>query len=87
MDPLTILTTVAGVISQLVQIGPTVIKGIEDAKPFAQEIITMLTGGNTDQISQADLDKLTASIAALSAQLQTPLPDAQPGDPDYVKPA
>ena len=36
--------------------------------------------------SDADKTELRAQIDADVAEALTPLPDAQPGDPDYVKP-
>jgi hypothetical protein len=82
MDALTIINTVAAVIQQAVAIGPSVIKGVEDAVPFAEAIVANITGKKT--VTQADLDALTAQIATLSAQLQAALPAAQPGDPDFT---
>lgn len=81
MDALAVITTVAGVIKTAVDIGPTVIKTIDDAKPFAEALYRALTG---NEITGDQLAELEVRIAALSAELQQPLPPAQPGDPDYV---
>lgn len=70
MDPLTIIGVVASVIKTAVDLGPTVIKGIEDAKPFADAIVRTLTGG---EVTPEQLAELEAQIAALSAQLQAPM--------------
>jgi len=70
MDPATIISTIGTVITEAVQLGPTVIKAAEDAEPFAQLIYGLFTGTN---VTQAQLDALQANLAALSAQLQEPL--------------
>lgn len=67
-----VLEIVAEVIETAVKLGPTVIQGVEDAKPFAQALIDTLM--NKKVISQTDLDALEAKVDALSAQLQEPLP-------------
>jgi hypothetical protein len=71
MDPATIITTIATVIQTAVNLGPSVIKAVEDATPFAEAIYNTLTG---TAITQDQLDKLEADITALSAQLQANLP-------------
>lgn len=73
-----IITSVAEVIKQAVELTPAIIKTVDDAKPFA-EIIWNNIGGTT-VVSQADLDRIRIQIAALSAQLQAPLPPEQPDD-------
>jgi len=72
MDVATIIATIAGVIKAAVDLGPTIIKLEQDAEPFALAIYNNLFKGQT--ITQADLDKLEAAIAALSDQLQVALP-------------
>lgn len=72
MDPATI-ATIATVIKTAVDLGPTIIKGIQDAEPFAKAIIDTLQGKTP---SQDDLAQLEAHIQNLSDQLQQPLPDA-----------
>lgn len=75
MNPVTaleIITTIAQVIKAAVDAGPSIIKGIEDAKPFAEAIFASLVRGK--EISQDDLDALEAKITDLSNQLQLPLP-------------
>lgn len=72
MDPTTIITTIATVINEAVTLGPTVVKAVEDARPFAQLIYGLFTGSN---VTQAQVDDLLAQLDALSAQLQAPLPD------------
>lgn len=68
-----VLEIVASVIQKAVELGPTVIQSVDDAKPFAQALIEMLAKGKT--YSEAEIDALEAKIDALSAQLQEPLPD------------
>ena len=80
MDPLAIATTVLSVI-QLVQKGaPIVISGISDAKVFATNLFSALSGRAPTAEEEAAID---AQLALLTAQLEEPLPAAQPGDPDY----
>lgn len=67
-----IIQTVADVILKLIQAGPTIIKTIEDAKPFAEEFARLFTGG--DEPTQDDLDRIKARIDDLYAQAQVPLP-------------
>lgn len=80
MDPATviqIITVVGAVVKEAVELGPTVIKTVEDAKPFAEAIVNTILG---KEVTVADLTALEAQIAALSAQLQEPLPPEQPDD-------
>ena len=72
MDPATI-TAIAGLIKTAVELGPVVIKGIDDAKPFAEAAINFILGG---QVTQERLDELEAKRQALSAQLQALQPPA-----------
>lgn len=71
MDSTAIIELVAKVIQQAVILGPTIIKGVEDAKPFAEVIYHALKG---DNVTQNQLDQLEVQLADLSAQLQQPLP-------------
>lgn len=68
-----LIEVVAAVIQKAVELGPTVIQGVEDAKPFALALIEMLGKGKV--YTQAEIDALEAKIDALSAELQEPLPD------------
>lgn len=70
MDPTTIIATIASVINEAVTLGPTVVKAVEDAEPFAQLIYGLFEGTN---VTQAQIDTLVANLAVLSAQLQVPL--------------
>lgn len=66
-----IVELVAKAIKVAVDLTPTVIKGVEDAKPFAKAIVEMFKG---HRVSEDDLVKLEAKIDDLAAQLQEPLP-------------
>lgn len=72
MDPLKIIEIIAAIIKTAVDVGPIAIKGVEDAKPFAQAIYNNLIKHKT--ITQEDLNKLEDHIKELSDQLQLPLP-------------
>lgn len=71
MNP-ALIATIASIIKTLVDVGPDVIKGVQDAKPFAQQIVKSLFG--KEEISDEDLAELEAKIDELAAQLQVPLP-------------
>lgn len=74
MDPVTIETAIATIIKIAVDVGPTVIDGIEKARPFAQTIYGIFKGTNVTEDQLADL---IARSRALSAELQAPLPPEQ----------
>ena len=67
----TILEVLARVVKVAVDLGPTVIKGVEDAKPFAQEIYELFKG---TKVTDVQLDALEARVDALADELQQPLP-------------
>lgn len=71
MDTTAILATVSAIIKVAVDVGPSVIDGVEKAQPFAQEIYGIFTGQNA---TQDTLDAALARVMALSDQLQAPLP-------------
>lgn len=71
MNVAAIISTIAGVIKTAVDLTPNVIQVADDAEPFAEAIYNMFQGGN---VTQADLDKLTADIQMLSVELQQPVP-------------
>ena len=72
MDALTIITAIAGVIKTAVELTPTVIKTVNDAKPFAEAIYNSIIKGN--EVSEDQLAELEARLTELSNQLQLPLP-------------
>lgn len=73
MDAAAIILLISKVINTAVQIGPTVIETVEDAIPFGKLIYDNLVSGKP--VTQAQMDALDAQIAALSNELQQPLPD------------
>lgn len=72
MDALKVIEIIAAVIKTAVDVGPSVIKAVEDARPFAQTIYNNLVKGKT--ITDEDLKRIEDQIKALSDQLQLPLP-------------
>ena len=75
MNSALIITTIAGIIKTAVELTPTVIKTIEDAKPFAEAIYNNLVKGNV--ITKDQLLELEAHILELSNQLQAPVPNEE----------
>lgn len=71
MNP-ALIATIAQIIKTLVDVGPDVIKGVQDAKPFAEQIIKSLFGKK--DITEEELAELRAGIDDLAVQLQVPLP-------------
>lgn len=71
MDSITVIETIAKIIKIAVDLTPTVIKTIEDAKPFAEALYKTIKGNG---VTQDDLDALEDRITILSQQLQLPLP-------------
>ena len=70
MEAAAIITTIASIIKTVVDLTPTVIKGIEDARPFAEAIFKTLKGDK--EITQEELTELEARMTDLSNQLQLP---------------
>lgn len=77
MDPFTIITLIASAVNAAVKVGPTVIKTVEDATPFAEAIYDMFTG---TAVSKEQADAFEAKITELSNRLQKPLPAATGDD-------
>lgn len=69
-----IINIIAAVVNTAVKLGPTVIKGVEDATPFAKAIYGLFTGTN---VTEAQLDDLVKKIKTLSEELQKPLPQEE----------
>lgn len=67
-----IVEAIAAVIKTAVDVGPEIIKGVQDAKPFAEAIYNSLIKGQ--KVSDEDLKKLEDQLTELSNQLQKPLP-------------
>lgn len=77
MDPISIITLIAGAVNAAVKVGPTVIKTVEDATPFAEAIFGMFSGAPVTEDKALEFE---AKIAELSARLQAPLPPATDQD-------
>jgi hypothetical protein len=58
-------------IKMAVDLGPDVIKGVQDAKPFAEQIFRSFGG---KELAPGELEALEARIDSLAVQLQEPLP-------------
>lgn len=84
MDALSIISLVSTIIQGVSKAAPIVFQGISDAKPFAMDLYSRITG---QPVSTADETVIDAMLASLTTRLEAPLPAAQPGDPDYVKSA
>jgi hypothetical protein len=74
MEAAAIISTIAAIIKTAVDLTPTVIKGVQDATPFAEAIYHALKG---DNITQDQLTELEKRITDLSNQLQAPLPEEE----------
>ncbi len=76
LDTIAIIEVIAKVIKAAVDLTPTVIKTVNDAKPFAEAIAKVVKG---DVVTADELAQLEAHIADLSNQLQQPLPPEENG--------
>ena len=72
MEAIAIINLIAGVIKTAVELTPTIIKTVNDAKPFAEAIYNSIIKGN--EVSEDQLKELEARLTELSNQLQLPLP-------------
>jgi len=72
MDTAAIVSLIAAVVKTAVDLTPKIIQTVEDAAPFAEAIYNDLFGGADVTPEQAE--QLKASIAALEARLNKPLP-------------
>lgn len=78
MNAAAIIALVEEVLGAAVTLAPTAIKLEQVIEPLAQGIWDHLI--NKKVITQADLDALSAQIAATSARIQAPLQPEQPDD-------
>ncbi len=78
MDTAAIITLIATVVKEAVDIGPSVIATVEDATPYAKLVWDHLV--NKKVITEADLANLEAGLAATSAKIQADLPAQQDDD-------
>ena len=81
MDALAIANAVLAAIQLATKAAPIILDGVENIKVFASDLWERVTGKPPTEADEATIDAL---IASLTARLETPLPPAQPGDPDYV---
>lgn len=81
MDPTVIASVVLSAVETLIKVAPQVVQTIKDLKPYAVALYHELAGQPPTSDQRATLE---AGVDALFARLETPLPPAQPGDPDYV---
>lgn len=72
MDPTAIITVISQVIKLAVDVGPGVIKAVEDAAPFAEAIYHNLVSGQA--VTPEQLTALEAQLQVLSDDLDVPLP-------------
>lgn len=72
MDAAAIIALINQVIKVAVDQGPTIIQVAEDATDFSKIVYNNLIKGQP--VTQAQLDALGVDLAALSDDLQTPLP-------------
>lgn len=77
------LAIVLEVVNQAIKLAPQAVSTWNDLKPFATSLYAQIKGSAP---TEAEVTEMEAKIDELAARLQVPLPEAQPGDPDYVKP-
>lgn len=70
IDPATALA-IAKLIKMAVDLGPNVLKTVEDVKPFAEILIGSLRG---KKMTPEQIAQMRAQIDALSDEFQKPLP-------------
>lgn len=70
MDPITV-ANVANFLFKLASLAPTIIKSVEDAKPFAVDIISRIQSKTPP--TQAEWDALHAKIDELTADIEEPI--------------
>ncbi len=78
MNPAAIIAAIEGVLGTAIELAPTALKLEQIIAPLAQGIWDHLV--NKKVIVQDDIDKLNNQILDLSAQIQAPIPAAQPDD-------
>lgn len=80
MDPSAIISIVLTAVETAVKVWPQLVQAKNDLQPYAHVLYQELSG-------QAPTDDqrtvMNAGIDSLFTRLETPLPPAQQGDPDY----
>lgn len=70
-----VIATVETIVTAIIKVAPLVEQGIADAKPYVEALVGLIKGNN---VTQDQLDQAVASVLALSAEFQKPLPDEPP---------
>jgi len=81
MDIAAILDIVSQAVSIATKVFPVVETTVANVKVFATQLFQSLNGGTAATADQTA--QIEAMVDSLFAQLEEPLPPAQPGDPDY----
>lgn len=77
------IAAILAIISTLVKFAPTAIEGVSALKQFGEVLFQEFNGR---ALTDPERTLLYAGVDAQYAKLQTPLPPAQKGDPDYDGP-
>ena len=81
MDVSVVLSMVLSAVQTFIKVEPQLAQTVNDLKPFAVALYQEWTG-QAPTAAQETL--IVSSIDAMFGRLETPLPPAQPGDPDFV---
>lgn len=76
----TVVNIVLTAIDTFMKVEPQIAQTVTDFAPYATALYQQLAGQAPTDDQRA---VMRAGIEALFARLETPLPPAQPGDPDY----
>lgn len=76
MDKEAIVAVISSVIKVAVDVGPGLIKTVEEARPFAEQIVSLFSG---EHVTQDKLDALLTSANSISADLQSVKTEDQSG--------
>ena len=79
-----VFQTVLKVLDTLIKFEPIVTRSIDDLKMFGSVLYKQFTGAELSEMESKDLSD---AVDAMFERFMRTLPPAQPGDPDYVKPA
>lgn len=72
METALLIAKTASILKTIVDLTPTVIKTVEDAKPFAEILYNTFKNGK--DVTEDQFNALEAEIKRLSNELQQPLP-------------
>lgn len=79
-----ILTTVITAIGLFTKFAPTAVESAKKLYDFGSALYNNLAGTGLTKEQSAELEK---KCDEMFERFMTPLPPAQPGDPDYVEPS